>query len=113
MMMLKRNSEVLITNLNVANTFWSRFMGLMGKSSMSSSEAIMFPKCNAIHTCFMKFSIDCVFLDKSGRVRKVYRNLAPWRLAGPVWGAAMVIELIGGSAERLNIQEGDQLICGH
>ncbi|MFN8847043.1 MAG: DUF192 domain-containing protein [Bdellovibrionales bacterium] len=112
-MMLKRNEHILIQNVNVAKNFWPRFMGLMGKANLPDSQGVLFPKCNAIHTCFMKFSIDCIFMNEQGEVKKIYRNLRPWRLAGPVWGATQVLELNGGVADKLKIQEGEHLICGH
>lgn len=112
-MMLKRNSEILIQNLEVADKFWPRLMGLMGRADLATDQAVLFPSCNAIHTCFMKFSIDCVFLNSEGRVTKIYHELKPWKWAGPVWGAESVIELKGGFAKQNKIQEGDQLLCGH
>ncbi len=111
--MLKRNSEILIQNLEVAETFWPRLVGLMGRENLPPDRGVFFPRCNAIHTCFMKFSIDCVFLNANGQVKKIYHRLSPWKWAGPVWGASAVVELEAGSAEKLKIQEGDQLICGH
>ncbi len=112
-MMLKRNSEVLFQNLEVVEGYWNRFMGLMGRSHLDSQQALYFDRCNAIHTCFMKFPIDCVFLDKNGQVKKVYSNLKPWRFAGPVWGATSVVEMTAGLAEKNKIQTGDHLLCGH
>jgi uncharacterized membrane protein (UPF0127 family) len=60
----------------------------------------------------MKFSIDCVFVDRKLRVKKIYRDVRPWRLVLPVLGASSVIEMASGTAERLKINVGDQLHVG-
>lgn len=111
--MLKRNSEVLFQNLEVVEGYWNRMMGLMGRGQLDEQQALFFDHCNAIHTCFMKFSIDCVFLDEKGIVKKVYHNIRPWRMAGPVWGAKSVVEMTAGMALKNKIQLGDHLLCGH
>jgi hypothetical protein len=112
-MKLKRNSEILIPNLQVAEGYWQRMMGLMGKKNLPSDQALFFDHCNAIQTCFMKFEIDCVFLDKNGEVKKVVHHVRPWRWVGPVWGARSVIEMSAGLASQNQIKEGDHLVCGH
>ncbi len=112
-MMLKRNSEVLFQNFVIVEGYWNRMMGLMGRDQLDEQQALFFDHCNWIHTCFMKFSIDCVFLDEKGVVKKIYHNIRPWRFAGPVWGAKSVIEMTAGLASKNNIQLGDHLLCGH
>lgn len=112
-MILKRNSEVLFQNFVVVEGYWSRMMGLMGRDQLDDQQVLFFDNCNWIHTFFMKFSIDCVFLDEKGVVKKVYYNLHPWKFAGPVWQAKSVIEMTAGLANKNNIKVGDHLICGH
>ena len=64
--------------------------------------------CFAVHTAFMHFSIDVLFLDGEGVVRRVVSNLKPWRMAADVRGRS-VIELTGGVARDLDIRVGDRL----
>ncbi len=106
------NSQVIFENLVYAESYVTRTVGLLGKSGLPAEEALYFPRCNAIHTFFMKFSIDCVFVDKKGAVQKIYHELKPWRFAGPVWGATAVIEMAAGMAKSKNLKIGDILECG-
>ena len=108
---LTKGGVVLYESCRVANTFVSRFLGLMGKSSVPEDEALVFPKCNSIHTFFMKIPIDVIFVSKTGKVIKVFPELNPWRLLLPIKGAAHAIELTSRGADRKNIQIGDQLNC--
>ena len=63
---------------------------------------------NAIHTFFMKFPIDVVFVSRAGGVLKIRHSMPAWRIAGSLRGFA-VAELAGGSAVRAGLVEGDQL----
>lgn len=63
----------------VADTLFSRFLGLMGKRDLPEGEGLLIERCNAIHTHFMRFSIDAIFLDAEDRVVKTVRNIPPWR----------------------------------
>ncbi|NBX77292.1 MAG: DUF192 domain-containing protein [Proteobacteria bacterium] len=83
----------------------------MGKSSVPENEALVFPKCNSIHTFFMKIPIDVIFVSETGKVIKVFPELRPWRLLLPVKGGAHTIEITSRGASKKNIQIGDQLIC--
>lgn len=78
----------------VARSFLQRAKGLLGRSGLEKGTGMLILKCNCIHTCFMRFPIDAVFLDAHGEVVKTVRNIRPWRLC--VWGgwrAKMVLEL--------------------
>ncbi len=82
----------------VARTFFERARGLIGRTRLPDGEGLLILKCNAIHTCFMRFAIDATFLDKDDRVVKVVRNVRPWRLF--VWGgwrAKKVLETAGSA----------------
>ena len=106
---LKHNSHILASHVLVANTSWSRVKGLLGRSSLSPSEVLWIKPCNSIHTFFMKFSIDVIFVDRKLRVKKVIRNLAPGRMPWPVWSAHTVFEFAAGALGNCKIEEGDQL----
>ena len=83
----------------VAKTLLQRMKGLMGRKSLPPGEGMLILKCNAIHTCFMRFAIDATFLDRDDNVVKVVRNIRPWRLF--VWGgrrAVKVLETATGGA---------------
>ncbi len=108
----KTKNQIVISQLEVAKDFWSRGKGLLGRVSLDENQGLWIHHCNSIHTYFMKFPIDCVFVDKGLKVKAVYANVTPWRLVLPVWGARSVFEMKAGSAEKNNIKVGDQLYVG-
>lgn len=111
-LMNKTTNETLIPQLEVARTFSSRGKGLLGRSSLSDDQALWIHRCNSIHTFFMKFSIDCVFVDKNMKVKAIYQDIHPWRLIPPVWGASSVIEMASGASRKMKVKVGDQLYVG-
>lgn len=99
----------LLSDLTVSKTLWSRGKGLLGVSSLTPEQGMFISPGNSIHTFFMKMTIDCVFLDKKLRIKKICAGIPPHRLILPVWGANSVIELPSGRAAELNLQVGEQL----
>lgn len=92
----------------VADRAPARMRGLLGRAELSADEGILLRPAGAIHTHFMRFSIDAVFLDRDLRVVEVRRDLAPWRAARKR-GAKAVLELRAGEARRRGIEVGDVL----
>lgn len=105
--------QTLIEDLEVATSFWSRAKGLLGRRGLSSEQGLWIVQGNSIHTFFMKFSIDCVFLDKKMRVVSIVENCAPGRLVLPQWGAHSVIELPSGKVKQLQLMKGEVLHVVH
>ena len=76
----------------VARSFPERARGLIGTERLNEGEGLLILKCNAIHTCFMRYAIDATFLDRHDRVVKVVRNIKPWRLF--VWGGFRAVKVL-------------------
>lgn len=76
--------DILGVKAKVARTFCERARGLIGTGDLAPGEGLLIERCNAIHTLFMSFPIDAVFLDSQGRVVKTVRGIRPWRFF--VWG---------------------------
>lgn len=87
--------QVLVSDVIVARTFWSRLMGLMGHATFDG-KGYLFPHTNSIHTLFMKMPIAVVYLSRTGRVLKVTPELKPWRIGPFVPGAWWTLELPPG-----------------
>ncbi len=85
-----------------------RMRGLLGRKTLDAGHGILIRPAPAIHTWFMRFAIDAVFLDRELSVLSVRRDLRPWRMAGQR-GARAVLELPAGEAERRGIEPGDRL----
>jgi uncharacterized membrane protein (UPF0127 family) len=99
---------VVCDQLVVADHMLDRMRGLLGRSSLSAGEGLLLRPAPSIHTAFMSFSIDAVFLDRNMQVIKVIQNLGPWRAASAARGRA-VLELGAGGARERGIAVGDEL----
>ena len=105
----ERTGRVLASAVEVAETSESRRRGLLGRDSLDPSAALIIAPCSSIHTFFMRFVIDVVFVDESGRVLKVARDVKPWRIAMAPRAYA-VVELNGGAVRRSDVEIGDRLV---
>ena len=100
--------RTLCDRCRVADRPLSRMRGLLGRRYLSAGEALLLRPAGAIHTAFMNFSIDALFLDRGGVVLHIAHDLAPWRAASRR-GAASVLELPAGAARARGIEPGDRL----
>jgi uncharacterized membrane protein (UPF0127 family) len=108
---MSRAGTVIRTNgvrVVVAHSFLRRLRGLLGRRSMAPDEALLLAPCPSVHTFWMRFAIDVVFLDVAGEVMRVVPGLGPWRFA---WarGAHACLELPAGGAARAGLHAGVRL----
>jgi uncharacterized protein len=99
------DGRVVCPALAVADTARSRMKGLLGRRSLDDGEGLLLRPAGSIHTAFMRFAIDAVFLDASMEVLRVEPNLRPWRIAAQR-GAKAVVELPAGTAESRGLAVG-------
>jgi uncharacterized membrane protein (UPF0127 family) len=99
--------------VRVANGFWSRFRGLMLAKPLPQDEGLLITRCSSIHTAFMRYAIDVVYLDGSGVVLKCVKTLRPWRTSAVFarrdQKPAHCLEVGAGTIARLGIAPGDRL----
>ena len=93
----------------VADTAWTRLRGLVGRDALGPDEGMLIRPAGSVHTFFMRFPIDVVFLDRDSTVLKVVPGLAPWRTAG-ARRAKAVLELAPGAAARGGFAPGLRLV---
>jgi uncharacterized membrane protein (UPF0127 family) len=93
----------------VASSPLSRMRGLLGRRELPPGEGILLRPASSVHTAFMRFPIDVVFVDRDLVVQKVVPSLAPWRAAGSR-GAKATFELAAGEAERRGVTAGTKLV---
>jgi uncharacterized membrane protein (UPF0127 family) len=105
---LTRASGQRVCRCRVATSFVSRFRGLMGVAHLPPASGLLLPRTSSVHTHFMRFPIDVVFLDSERRIVSLVSALRPWRLAAARTATA-VLELAAGEGERLGLSEGDVL----
>jgi len=85
-----------------------RRKGLLGRDEFPIDSALILAPCSSIHTLFMRFPIDVVFVASDGRVMRVFHALAPWRI-GWTFRAFAAVELPAGTALRSGVRPGDKL----
>jgi uncharacterized protein len=108
-MVNERSGRLLASAVEIAATSETRRKGLLGRDTLDPSTAMIIAPCSAVHTFFMRFTIDVVFVDRAGLVRKIARDLKPWRMAASL-GSWAVVELNAGGAARGDVRVGDRLV---
>lgn len=101
---------VVAAELEIAKSFIQRFKGLMLRKRLRENGGLMLLGCGSIHTCFMRFAIDAVFMDMNYKVIYTKERIKPWRLTGFVKRAYITVELPEGTVKRKDISIGDILI---
>ena len=96
-------------DVRLADTPRARRTGLLGHDKLNTGEGLWIYPTQAIHTFGMRFPIDVVFIDRRMRVRRMYHQLAPFRLTSLVWSAQSVLELPSGSLAGTQTAVGDEL----
>ncbi len=92
----------------VARGFLNRALGLLTRADLPADEGQFFARCSAIHTFFMRFPIDVLFLDAHGAIIALHERVAPWRILHRT-GSTGVLELAAGTACRAGFRVGDLL----
>lgn len=98
----------LASDARVARSLWSRAVGLLGKPSLPAGQALLIEPCSSVHTAFMRFAIDVLYVDRERRVVKSVANLKPFRVSA-ARGRCSVIELPSGTIAASKTAAGDQL----
>lgn len=108
---ITRSDGRFVCRARVASSFLTRLRGLMGVAELPAETGLLFPRTSSVHTHFMRFPIDVVFLDGENRIVSIVDRLRPWRRAASR-RARSVLELAAGECERLGLSEGETLWLG-
>jgi uncharacterized membrane protein (UPF0127 family) len=108
---LRATPQLGISQLHIeyAHRWHQRLLGLMFRQSLPEGRALLLSPCSSVHTAFMRFAIDVVFLDAGYRVLVIRANLPPWWGAWGPRGTRHTLELSAGSVDRLGWQTGQSL----
>ncbi len=101
--------EIVMKEIIVADNFFTRLKGLLGKDSLPHNQCMLITPCRSIHTFFMKFSIDVVFIDRNYKVVKIIEGMTPGGATPVIKEAWSVIEMPVDSVKEYRIEVGDQL----
>lgn len=105
----RTRNTLLGSRIEAATSWWKRLKGFIGRPEPKMGEGILLLHCNAIHTWWMTFDLDVIFLDDKGRVLELVRALRPWKRTRRVPGARYVLEVPVGTIDVSGTQPGDLL----
>lgn len=109
----EETGNVLAEKIETADSFWSRLRGLMFRREFEKGEALLFgfskPKKFRIHTFFVFFPIDLIYLNEEFEVLEIEEGLPPWRVYNPSVEASYLVELPAGEIEQFGVEGGDEL----
>ncbi|MBQ2312764.1 MAG: DUF192 domain-containing protein [Elusimicrobiaceae bacterium] len=103
-----KTQEVFADDLTLNNTFCSRLIGLMFKKNLPAGSGIILKPCTQIHTCFMRFNIDVIFLDEDLKVLHIIENMKPWRISPLLLKSKYTVELPAGTLKG-RVKKGETL----
>jgi len=106
----EKNSKVICKNLGIADSFFDRLKGLMFREKLNKGEGLLIIPCNSIHTFFMKFPIDVLFVNKEDKIVASIEKMKPSRISKIYGKAKYVVELPAGTIEKCDISVGDRII---
>ena len=96
-------------SISKAVTFFQRTRGLLGRKKIKEGEGLYIPECRSIHTFFMRFTIDVVFINHDNRITRVVPGLVPFRIAFGPQNTAGVLELPAGTIKDNRCVAGDEI----
>jgi uncharacterized protein len=97
-LVILETGEPVVFSLELAVGYFSRLLGLQFRKSLPDGHGLLLSPCSGVHTCFLRFPIDVVMLDRQGTVLSVVRGLLPWRMAVGPKGTYAVLEVAAGFA---------------
>jgi len=100
--------HVLADRVRSADSFGSRLVGLLGTRGLAEGEGLWLSPCSSVHTFFMRYAIDVLFLGRDG-VLLHGLSLRPWRMSRVIWKSHGVLELPFGALSRTNTRPGDRI----
>ena len=104
----KLNEGIIANKVRVASGVFDRMLGLMFSKNLGDWDGLLISPCRSIHTFFMRYDLDVIFLNKENKVIKIIRNMKPWRLSWIYFRSDHVLEMAGGSLSQ-DVKEGDDL----
>lgn len=103
-------NTILAEDALKADNFFTRIKGLLGRRDLKKGEALILQPCDSIHTFFMKFPIDILFVDKTNRIIKVIPSLRPFRVTPIYFRANLAVELPEGTIQSTFTKEEDIIL---
>lgn len=110
MKLATESGREIAETIRYTDCFLGKLFGLAGRRNIPAGEGIIIKGCAWVHTFFMRFAIDILYLDSGLRILRIDRSIPPWRLLEPCPGASTVLELAGGTADKCGLAVGERLV---
>ncbi len=107
--MNETRATTLADQAAVAQSYWGRLRGLMGRAELPLGAALIIEPNNSVHTFWMRFAIDVIFVDRAGTIVGLREAMPPNRPFAGAWRAVRTVELPAGVIRSTGTQRGDQL----
>lgn len=104
------SDQVVLERLTVCDTCFSRLRGLLGRNGLGDDEGVFLSKVSSVHTLFMRFPIDIVFLDNKNRIVKIVECVKPYHLAFGSLRTSGTLEMACGKIRRDRFLIGDRIV---
>jgi uncharacterized protein len=104
-----KTGDCIACRVEIAQTFIKKFIGLMGRSKINKEQGIYFLDCRSIHSFFMRFSIDVLFLDKEMKITRIVNCLKPNRVVIAPLQTKDTLELQSGVLDKFDLKVGDAI----
>ncbi len=109
---ITREGEVILVKCDYDPSYAFRAKGLLGRENIGEGVGIFLSPCSSIHMFGMKFAIDVVFVNRRGKILRIYHSIKPWRLSWIHLTALGAIEARAGWAESCSLSTGQKLCFG-
>lgn len=103
-------SIILAEQAILAGTPFKRIKGLLGRKGLEKGQALILRPCTSIHTLFMSFALDILFVNKDSKVVKAISSIKPFRITGVYFSSSFAIELPAGTIHATGTTIGDTLL---
>lgn len=104
-----KNDNLIAQRVKVADTFGARLRGLLGQKELEEGQGLLLKPCRQVHTWFLRFAIDVIFLDEFRKIVGVQKEMAAGRISPRFHRAWQALELASGSIEKYALKKGDYL----
>lgn len=102
--------KIIVEKFHIAQTFWQRLFGLITYKTLPDNEGMILINSNGIHTLFMRFPIDVLYVNEYYQIIEVYRDVKPWKLLPIRKKAKYVIEIPAGTIANSRTKKGHRVI---
>lgn len=98
-----------VLTIRLAYSFWERAVGLLSTKFLEQHEGMHIRPCADVHTCFMRFPIDIIFLDSDSKILKIVESVPPYRFVWGPKGSSSVLEMTAGASSYWGLEKSDKL----